>query len=94
MGAQLSVSLPPSLAPYLPRSLLAASELLQQRRRTAAAAPQMEPPPPPREPGETEHGERPERAEPLSDAEREIIQGTWGRVYENCEDVGVTVLIR
>ncbi|XP_062304455.1 LOW QUALITY PROTEIN: cytoglobin-2 [Osmerus eperlanus] len=55
----------------------------------------MEPEPPqPREPGETEHGERPERVEPLSDAEREIIQGTWGRVYENCEDVGVTVLIR
>ncbi|KAL1006045.1 hypothetical protein UPYG_G00067170 [Umbra pygmaea] len=38
--------------------------------------------------------ERPERAEPLSDAEREIIQGTWGRVYENCEEVGVSILIR
>lgn len=45
--------------------------------------------------GETmEHGERPERAEPLTDAEREIIQNTWVHVYENCEDVGVSVLIR
>uniref|UniRef100_A0A3P8VKH2 superoxide dismutase n=1 Tax=Cynoglossus semilaevis TaxID=244447 RepID=A0A3P8VKH2_CYNSE len=32
--------------------------------------------------------------EPLSDAEREIIQDTWGQVYKNCEDVGVSVLIR
>lgn len=38
--------------------------------------------------------ERPERAEPLSDAEREIVQDTWGHVYKNCEDVGVSVLIR
>ncbi|KAM9314918.1 cytoglobin-2 [Pholidichthys leucotaenia] len=38
--------------------------------------------------------DRPERAEPLSDAEREIIQDTWGQVYKNCEDVGVSVLIR
>ncbi|XP_055762914.1 cytoglobin-2-like [Salvelinus fontinalis] len=45
--------------------------------------------------GETmERGERPERAEPLTDAEREIIQNTWVHVYENCEDVGVSVLIR
>ncbi|XP_056136113.1 cytoglobin-2 [Lampris incognitus] len=35
-----------------------------------------------------------EREEPLTDAEREIIRDTWGRVYENCEDVGVSVLIR
>ncbi|XP_040043089.1 cytoglobin-2 [Gasterosteus aculeatus] len=44
--------------------------------------------------GEVEREDRPERAEPLSDAEREIIQDTWGHVYKNCEDVGVTVLIR
>jgi hypothetical protein len=43
---------------------------------------------------EHEEDDRPERAEPLTDAEREIIQDTWGRVYENCEDVGVSVLIR
>uniref|UniRef100_A0A668AKU0 superoxide dismutase n=1 Tax=Myripristis murdjan TaxID=586833 RepID=A0A668AKU0_9TELE len=60
-----------------------------------------ESPPPPSPPpllgvrgGEMEHEERPERVEPLSDAEREIIRDTWGRVYENCEDVGVSVLIR
>lgn len=41
-----------------------------------------------------EHEERLERAEPLSDAEREIIQDTWGRVYEHCDDVGVSILIR
>ncbi|XP_012682926.1 cytoglobin-2 [Clupea harengus] len=35
-----------------------------------------------------------ERLEPLSDAELAIVQDTWGRVYENCEDVGVTILIR
>ncbi|KAK0153911.1 Cytoglobin-2 [Merluccius polli] len=58
------------------------------------------PPPPPllgvRRAGEMqrEEDDRPERAEPLSDAEREIIQDTWARVYENCEDVGVSVLIR
>ncbi|KAK1885664.1 Cytoglobin-2 [Dissostichus eleginoides] len=44
--------------------------------------------------GEVEPDDRPERAEPLSDAEREIIQDTWGHVYKNCEDVGVSVLIR
>uniref|UniRef100_A0A3P8XU20 superoxide dismutase n=1 Tax=Esox lucius TaxID=8010 RepID=A0A3P8XU20_ESOLU len=85
VGSQLSLSLPPSLAPYLPRSLLAgASELL--RRRSSP----MEPP---RDVG-GEAMERPERAEPLTDTEREIIQDTWGRVYENCEEVGVSVLIR
>ncbi|XP_061779073.1 cytoglobin-2 [Nerophis lumbriciformis] len=40
------------------------------------------------------HDERPERAEPLSDGERDLIQDTWGQVYKNCEDVGVSVLIR
>ncbi|XP_056443206.1 cytoglobin-2 [Gadus chalcogrammus] len=102
-GGQLSVSLPPSLAPYLPRTLLGASELLRAGRMSRSRrrdSPPPSPPPPPllgvRRVGEMEHEEddRPERAEPLTDAEREIIQDTWGRVYENCEDVGVSVLIR
>ncbi|XP_058024915.1 cytoglobin [Ahaetulla prasina] len=38
--------------------------------------------------------ERWERSEELSDAERKVIQETWSRVYVNCEDVGVSVLIR
>ncbi|XP_070595948.1 cytoglobin [Erythrolamprus reginae] len=38
--------------------------------------------------------ERWERSEELSDAERKMIQETWNRVYANCEDVGVSVLIR
>ncbi|KAJ8002060.1 hypothetical protein DPEC_G00175880 [Dallia pectoralis] len=38
--------------------------------------------------------EHPERAEPLTDAEREMVQDTWGPVYKNCEEVGVSVLIR
>ncbi|XP_008301503.1 cytoglobin-2 [Stegastes partitus] len=61
-----------------------------------------ESPPPPSPPppllglqrGEVQCDERPEPAEPLSEAEREIIQDTWGHVYKNCEDVGVSVLIR
>ncbi|XP_026026272.1 cytoglobin-2 [Astatotilapia calliptera] len=61
-----------------------------------------ESPPPPSPPpqllgvqrGEMECEDRPERAEPLSDTEREIVQDTWGHVYKNCEDVGVSVLIR
>uniref|UniRef100_A0A3Q3GJ88 superoxide dismutase n=1 Tax=Labrus bergylta TaxID=56723 RepID=A0A3Q3GJ88_9LABR len=44
--------------------------------------------------GDVECDDRPERSEPLTDAEREIIQDTWGIVYKNCEDVGVSVLIR
>ncbi|KAK1798897.1 hypothetical protein P4O66_007169 [Electrophorus voltai] len=44
-----------------------------------------------RDAGEAERGER---AEPLSDAERGIVQDTWARVYESCEDVGVAILIR
>ncbi|KAK2857410.1 hypothetical protein Q7C36_005329 [Tachysurus vachellii] len=35
-----------------------------------------------------------ERAEPLSGVERAIVQDTWARVYESCEDVGVAVLVR
>ncbi|XP_072539491.1 cytoglobin-2 [Salminus brasiliensis] len=38
--------------------------------------------------------ERRERAEPLSDLECNIVQNTWARVYESCEDVGVAILIR
>ncbi|XP_069050710.1 cytoglobin-2 [Lepisosteus oculatus] len=38
--------------------------------------------------------ERRERADQLSEAERGMIQDTWGRVYEHCEDVGVSILIR
>ncbi|TNN69488.1 Cytoglobin-2 [Liparis tanakae] len=94
---KLSISLPPSLAPYLPRALLGASGLLRRRRMS-----HRESPPPPSPPpqlrgvrsGEVECEDRPERAEPLSDAEREIIQDTWAHVYKNCEDVGVSVLIR
>ncbi|XP_060918611.1 cytoglobin-2 [Labrus bergylta] len=56
------------------------------------------PPPPPQllgvRRGDVECDDRPERSEPLTDAEREIIQDTWGIVYKNCEDVGVSVLIR
>lgn len=97
VGSQLSVSLPPSLAPYLPRALLGASGLLRRRRMS-----RRESPPPPSPPpqllgerrGEVECEDRPERAEPLSDTEREIIQDTWGHVYKHCEDVGVSVLIR
>ncbi|KAG7223720.1 hypothetical protein INR49_015448 [Caranx melampygus] len=60
--------------------------------------PPPSPPPPPQllgvMRGEVQREDRPERAKPLSDAEREIIQDTWGHVYKNCEDVGVSVLIR
>ncbi|XP_034543409.1 cytoglobin-2 [Notolabrus celidotus] len=56
------------------------------------------PPPPPQmlgvRRGDVECDDRPERTEPLTDTEREIIQDTWGIVYKNCEDVGVSVLIR
>ncbi|XP_070793627.1 cytoglobin isoform X1 [Pituophis catenifer annectens] len=38
--------------------------------------------------------ERWERSEELSDPERKMIQETWNRVYANCEDVGVSILIR
>ncbi|XP_005297595.2 cytoglobin isoform X3 [Chrysemys picta bellii] len=38
--------------------------------------------------------ERWERSEELSDAEKKVIQETWSRVYTNCEDVGVSILIR
>ncbi|XP_029456281.1 cytoglobin [Rhinatrema bivittatum] len=35
-----------------------------------------------------------ERSEEISDAEKRVIQETWSRVYTNCEDVGVSILIR
>lgn len=95
MGSQLSISLPPSLAPYLPRALLGAPVLLRRRRMSRRESPPLPSPPPQMlgvQRGECE--DRPERAEPLSDAEMEIIQHTWGHVYKNCEDVGVSVLIR
>ncbi|XP_048869592.1 cytoglobin-2 [Brienomyrus brachyistius] len=38
--------------------------------------------------------EQRERADQLSEAETGMIQDTWARVYENCEDVGVAILIR
>lgn len=38
--------------------------------------------------------ERWERSEDMSDAEKKVIQETWSRVYANCEDVGVSILIR
>uniref|UniRef100_A0A8D0ECP7 superoxide dismutase n=1 Tax=Salvator merianae TaxID=96440 RepID=A0A8D0ECP7_SALMN len=38
--------------------------------------------------------ERWERGEEMSDAEKKVIQETWSRVYANCEDVGVSILIR
>ncbi|KAK2919136.1 hypothetical protein Q8A73_003507 [Channa argus] len=99
VGSQLSVSLPPSLAPYLPRALLGASGLLRRTRMSRRESPPPPSPPPPPQllgvrRGEVECEDRPERAEPLSDTEREIIQDTWGHVYKNCEDVGVSVLIR
>ncbi|KAM9393842.1 cytoglobin-1-like [Pholidichthys leucotaenia] len=41
--------------------------------------------------GEVDHLERPS---PLTDKEREMIQDSWGKVYPNCDDVGVTILVR
>lgn len=38
--------------------------------------------------------ERWERSEEISDAEKKVIQEIWSRVYANCEDVGVSILIR
>ncbi|XP_005233102.2 cytoglobin isoform X2 [Falco biarmicus] len=38
--------------------------------------------------------ERWERSEEISDAEKKVIQETWSRVYANCEDIGVSILIR
>ncbi|ELW68284.1 Inactive rhomboid protein 2 [Tupaia chinensis] len=38
--------------------------------------------------------ERRERSEELSEAERKAVQATWARLYANCEDVGVAILVR
>ncbi|XP_029013544.1 cytoglobin-2 [Betta splendens] len=68
------------------------------RRGSSPPPPPPSPPPPPQmlgvRRGDADCEDRPERAEPLSDAEREVIQDTWGHVYKSCEDVGVSVLIR
>ncbi|XP_072501907.1 cytoglobin isoform X1 [Notamacropus eugenii] len=44
-------------------------------------------------PGEMEI-ERRERSEELSETERKAVQDTWARLYANCEDVGVAILVR
>ncbi|XP_035303874.1 cytoglobin isoform X2 [Cricetulus griseus] len=44
-------------------------------------------------PGDMER-ERRERSEELSEAERKAVQATWARLYANCEDVGVAILVR
>ncbi|XP_077590615.1 cytoglobin-1-like [Stigmatopora nigra] len=41
--------------------------------------------------GEVDHLERPS---PLTDKERMILQDSWAKVYQNCDDVGVAILIR
>lgn len=35
-----------------------------------------------------------ERPSPLTDKERVMIQDSWAKVYQNCDDVGVTILVR
>ncbi|XP_058497445.1 cytoglobin-2 [Solea solea] len=68
------------------------------RRESPPPPPSPPPPAPPQllgvQRGQVDREDRPERAEPLSDTEREIIQDTWGQVYKSCDDVGVSVLIR
>ncbi|KAA8584917.1 hypothetical protein FQN60_003611, partial [Etheostoma spectabile] len=41
-----------------------------------------------------EEGDHLERPSPLTDKERVMIQDSWAKVYQNCEDVGVAILIR
>uniref|UniRef100_A0A3B5ABE6 superoxide dismutase n=1 Tax=Stegastes partitus TaxID=144197 RepID=A0A3B5ABE6_9TELE len=41
--------------------------------------------------GEVDHLERPS---PLTDKERVMIQDSWAKVYQNCDDVGVAILVR
>ncbi|KAK5914291.1 hypothetical protein CgunFtcFv8_008745 [Champsocephalus gunnari] len=43
--------------------------------------------------GEAE-GDYLERPSPLTDKEKVMIQDSWAKVYENCEDTGVAILIR
>ncbi|KAM6957016.1 cytoglobin-2-like [Aplochiton taeniatus] len=44
------------------------------------------------------HGEgeadRLERPDPITEGEREILQDSWAKVYQTCDDVGVAILIR
>ncbi|XP_017283585.1 cytoglobin-1-like [Kryptolebias marmoratus] len=35
-----------------------------------------------------------ERPSPLTDEERVLVQDSWAQVFQNCEDVGVTILIK
>ncbi|KAM6913282.1 cytoglobin-1-like [Lycodopsis pacificus] len=35
-----------------------------------------------------------ERPIPLTDKERLMVQDSWAKVYQNCDDVGVTILVR
>ncbi|XP_054462934.1 cytoglobin-1-like [Anoplopoma fimbria] len=45
--------------------------------------------------GEREgEGDPLERTSPLTDKERLMIQDSWAKVYENCDDVGVAILVR
>ncbi len=41
--------------------------------------------------GELDHLERPS---PLTDKERLLIQDSWAKVYQTCDDVGVAILVR
>ena len=41
--------------------------------------------------GEVDHLERPS---PLTDKERVMIQDSWAKVYQNCDDAGVAILVR
>ncbi|XP_071371520.1 cytoglobin-1-like [Centroberyx affinis] len=38
--------------------------------------------------------DRLERPSPLTDREKVMIQDSWAKVYQNCDDVGVAILIR
>uniref|UniRef100_A0A3Q2PM77 superoxide dismutase n=1 Tax=Fundulus heteroclitus TaxID=8078 RepID=A0A3Q2PM77_FUNHE len=44
-----------------------------------------------RKQGEVDHLERPS---PLTDKERVMIQDSWAKVYQNCEEAGVAILVR
>ncbi|GLD65029.1 cytoglobin [Lates japonicus] len=86
----------PSLAPLPPASLRAAAPQGDVSQGVSAAALATSTP---AAAGRAERrggvrgpsGARPSRC---PTPEREIIQDTWGDVYKNCEDVGVSVLIR
>lgn len=41
--------------------------------------------------GEMDHLEQPS---PLTDKERVMIQDSWAKVYQNCDDAGVAILVR